>query len=41
MKAVTDTFLYSLWFHDIIYDPKRNDNEQQSAEVFGTFAEEL
>jgi predicted metal-dependent HD superfamily phosphohydrolase len=41
VKAVTDTFLYSLWFHDIIYDPKRHDNEQQSAEVFGTFAEEL
>lgn len=21
VKAVTETFLYSLWFHDIIYDP--------------------
>ena len=21
VKAATDTFLYSLWFHDIIYDP--------------------
>lgn len=41
VKAVTETFLYSLWFHDIIYDPLRHDNEHKSTEVFDTFAEEL
>lgn len=25
-------FELSIWFHDLIYDPKRNDNEEKSAE---------
>jgi predicted metal-dependent HD superfamily phosphohydrolase len=24
---------FSIWFHDVIYDPKRNDNEEESAIV--------
>jgi predicted metal-dependent HD superfamily phosphohydrolase len=26
-----NTLLFATWFHDIIYDPKKNNNEQQSA----------
>ena len=28
-----DTMLFSLYYHDIIYDPAKNDNEEQSAEL--------
>jgi predicted metal-dependent HD superfamily phosphohydrolase len=31
-----DAFYFSIWFHDVIYDTKRSDNEEKSAE----FAEE-
>ncbi len=27
-----DAFCFSIWFHDVIYDPKRQDNEEKSAE---------
>jgi len=30
----------SIWFHDVIYDPKRNDNEEESVRLFREFATE-
>lgn len=30
----------AIFFHDIIYDPKANDNEEESAEVFSKFSKE-
>ena len=32
-----DSFLYAIWFHDIIYEPKYNDNEEKSAECARKF----
>lgn len=29
--------LLSIWFHDIVYDPKKHDNEIQSIEIFKIF----
>lgn len=31
---LSDKLILSMCFHDIIYDPKRNDNEERSAELF-------
>lgn len=28
-----DTVLFSIYYHDIVYNPKRQDNEQKSAEI--------
>ncbi len=28
-----DTILFTMFYHDVIYNPSRNDNEEQSAEV--------
>lgn len=28
-----DTVFFSIFYHDIVYDPKRQDNEQKSAEI--------
>lgn len=30
-----DTLMFSIFYHDIVYDTKRNDNEEKSAEVAG------
>ncbi|KAN0019411.1 hypothetical protein ACTFIU_002619 [Dictyostelium citrinum] len=32
---------WSIWFHDIIYDPTRGDNEEQSARLFLDFSKEV
>lgn len=34
----TDIVELAIWFHDVIYDPKRKDNEKLSAELFQEFA---
>jgi predicted metal-dependent HD superfamily phosphohydrolase len=41
--AVVDPIVVqlSIFFHDIIYDPRRGDNEAQSAILFETFASEV
>lgn len=33
-KTVSEKLTLAIVFHDIIYDPKRSDNEEQSAELF-------
>jgi predicted metal-dependent HD superfamily phosphohydrolase len=31
---------FSIWFHDVIYDPKSSENEEQSADLWRKFATE-
>lgn len=31
----------AIWFHDVIYDPKKNDNEQKSAEYAKSFLQSI
>lgn len=33
-KILTTDLLFAILYHDIVYDPKRNDNEEKSAELF-------
>lgn len=33
--VLTSTLALAAWGHDLIYDPRAGDNEEQSAEVFG------
>lgn len=30
----------AIWFHDVIYDPKKNNNEEESAKLFSEFCDE-
>lgn len=32
---------FSIWFHDVIYDPKKNDNEEKSARLAADWLTEL
>lgn len=32
-----DTLLFSIFFHDFVYNPKRNDNEEESARFAGNY----
>jgi pantetheine-phosphate adenylyltransferase len=34
MNILSDDLFLAIVFHDVIYDPKRNDNEERSAELF-------
>lgn len=36
-NILTDELILAIVFHDIIYDPKSNDNEEKSAELFYSF----
>jgi len=36
-----DTVAWTVFFHDIVYEPTRNDNEDQSADVWLDFASDL
>lgn len=36
-KMLTDDLFLAIVFHDIIYDPKRDDNEKLSAELFNKY----
>ena len=36
-----DSVLFAIWFHDIIYEPKNNDNEKKSAECARKFLNNL
>lgn len=35
--VLTETLALATWGHDLIYDPRRGDNEARSAEMFGTW----
>ena len=37
---LTDQQVLAIWYHDAIYDPKAEDNEEQSALIFETHAQE-
>eukprot|EP01129_Flabellula_baltica_P006297 TRINITY_DN2341_c0_g1_i1.p1 TRINITY_DN2341_c0_g1~~TRINITY_DN2341_c0_g1_i1.p1 ORF type:complete len:221 (-),score=35.97 TRINITY_DN2341_c0_g1_i1:50-712(-) len=41
MVGCPDAVLFAIWFHDIIYDPKRNDNEELSRDMFHQFWDEI
>ncbi len=36
-----DSFLYAIWFHDVIYDTKRSDNEEKSSEFAEKFLKSI
>ncbi len=36
-----EAFLLAIYFHDIIYDPKSNQNEEKSVALFASFYDEL
>ncbi len=36
-----DSILFAIWFHDIIYDTKRSDNEEKSTEIAEEFLKDI
>ncbi|KAN0003723.1 hypothetical protein ACTFIZ_009882 [Dictyostelium cf. discoideum] len=37
----SEVIQWSIWFHDIIYDPSKSDNEEQTAKLFIDFSKDV